>query len=138
VYLALLDWYWYQTPLGAGMPFLDNDTCTEPGVIYFCQGFLPCMMPSMDGWTGHVMKRASGCNSGPREHDFMDNSTVIWVILFVQKKFTTMMMPNHSHTIMIHHFLSTHNVISMTWNKSHTPNMSFTNWLYSGYLSLFF
>jgi hypothetical protein len=20
------------------------------GVIYFCQGFLPCMMPSMDGW----------------------------------------------------------------------------------------
>jgi hypothetical protein len=21
----------------------------EGGVIYFCQGFLPCMMPSMDG-----------------------------------------------------------------------------------------
>jgi hypothetical protein len=20
------------------------------GVIYLCQGFLPCMMPSMDGW----------------------------------------------------------------------------------------
>jgi hypothetical protein len=20
------------------------------GVIYFCQGFLPCMVPSMDGW----------------------------------------------------------------------------------------
>ncbi len=29
------------------------------GVYYFCQGFLPCMMPSMDGWTGHVMKKAS-------------------------------------------------------------------------------
>jgi hypothetical protein len=40
---------------GPGMPFLDSDTCAEVGVIYFCQGFLPCMMPSMDGWTGHVM-----------------------------------------------------------------------------------
>jgi hypothetical protein len=38
-------------PLGPGMPFLDSDTCTQGGVIYFCQGFLPCMMPSMDGWT---------------------------------------------------------------------------------------
>jgi hypothetical protein len=33
-------------PLGLGMPFLDSDTC----VIHFCQGFLPCTMPSMDGW----------------------------------------------------------------------------------------
>jgi hypothetical protein len=32
--------------LGLGMPFLDNDTCEG----YFCQGFLLCMMPSMDGW----------------------------------------------------------------------------------------
>jgi hypothetical protein len=36
-------------PPGPGMPFLDSDTCTEGGFIYFCQGFLPCMMPSMDG-----------------------------------------------------------------------------------------
>jgi hypothetical protein len=36
-------------PLGLGMPILNNDTCAEGGVIYFCQGFLPCMMPSMDG-----------------------------------------------------------------------------------------
>jgi hypothetical protein len=39
------------TPPGPGMPFLDSDTCAERGgVIYFCQSFLPCMMPSMDGW----------------------------------------------------------------------------------------
>jgi len=47
-------------PLGLGMPFLDNDTCAERGggggVIYLCQGFLPCMMPSMDGWMGHMKK----------------------------------------------------------------------------------
>jgi hypothetical protein len=36
-------------PLGLSMHFLNNNTCTERGVIYFCQGFLPCMMPSMDG-----------------------------------------------------------------------------------------
>jgi hypothetical protein len=43
---------WGCPPLGLGMPFLDSDTCTEGGGegIYFCQGFLPCMMPSMDGW----------------------------------------------------------------------------------------
>jgi hypothetical protein len=35
--------------LGPGMPFLDSDTCAEWGVIYFCQGFLPCMIPFMDG-----------------------------------------------------------------------------------------
>jgi hypothetical protein len=35
-------------PLGPDMPFLNNDTFAE-GVIYFCQGFLPCMMPFMDG-----------------------------------------------------------------------------------------
>jgi hypothetical protein len=36
-------------PLGPGMPFLDSDTCGGGGVIYFCQGFVPCMMSSMDG-----------------------------------------------------------------------------------------
>jgi hypothetical protein len=41
---------------GLGMHFLDSDTCAEVGgVIYFCQGLLPCMMPSMDGW----MEKAS-------------------------------------------------------------------------------
>jgi hypothetical protein len=35
-------------PLGPGMPFLDSDKCARGGVIYFCQGFLPCMMPSID------------------------------------------------------------------------------------------
>jgi hypothetical protein len=34
---------------GPGMPFLNSDTCAEGGVIYFCEGFLPCTMPSMDG-----------------------------------------------------------------------------------------
>jgi hypothetical protein len=36
-------------PPGPGMPFLDSDTCAEGVVIYFCQGFVLCMMPSMDG-----------------------------------------------------------------------------------------
>ncbi len=45
--------------LGPGMPFLDSDTCAEGGVIYFCQGFLPCMMPSMDGWRDGWMEKAS-------------------------------------------------------------------------------
>ncbi len=40
---------------GPGMPFLDNDTCVGGGLIYFCQGFLPCMMPSMDGWRDEWM-----------------------------------------------------------------------------------
>ncbi len=39
---------------GPGMPFLNSDTCAKGGggggVICLCQGFLPCMMPSMDGW----------------------------------------------------------------------------------------
>jgi hypothetical protein len=26
-------------PTGPGMPFLDNDTCAERGVIYFYKGF---------------------------------------------------------------------------------------------------
>jgi len=36
-------------PPGPTMPFLDSNTCAKGGVIHFCQGFLPCMMPSMDG-----------------------------------------------------------------------------------------
>jgi hypothetical protein len=53
-------WYWYQNLGGApprpSMPFLDSDTCVEGGrVIYFCHGFFPCMMPSMDGWRDRWM-----------------------------------------------------------------------------------
>jgi hypothetical protein len=64
--LMLISKSWGCPPLGSGMPFLDSDTCVGgEGVIYFCQGFLRCMMPSMDGWqdgwmdgwTGHVMKK---------------------------------------------------------------------------------
>ncbi len=48
-------WYWYQNlggaPLGAGHAFPRQwHMCIGGGVIYFCQGFLPYMMPSMDGW----------------------------------------------------------------------------------------
>jgi hypothetical protein len=43
-----------QTPLGLGMPFLDINTCAGR-VIYFCKGFLPRMMPSMDGWRNEWM-----------------------------------------------------------------------------------
>jgi hypothetical protein len=31
---------------GPGMPAFPR----QRGLIYFCQSFLPCMMPSMDGW----------------------------------------------------------------------------------------
>jgi hypothetical protein len=41
--------FWGCSPLGLDMPFVDNDTCAEGGVIYFCQDFFLCMMPSMDG-----------------------------------------------------------------------------------------
>jgi hypothetical protein len=45
---------------GPGMPFPHSNTCTKGGVgIYFCQGFLPCMMPSMDGWRDGWMEKAS-------------------------------------------------------------------------------
>jgi hypothetical protein len=37
-------------PSRPGMPFLEDNTCAKGGIIYFCQGFLPCMMTSMDGW----------------------------------------------------------------------------------------
>jgi len=50
IQLILISKFWGSPP-GPGMPFLDSDTCARGrGVIYFCQGFLPCMMPSTDGW----------------------------------------------------------------------------------------
>jgi hypothetical protein len=36
-------------PPGAGHAF-PRQPHMHGRVIYFCQGFLPCMMPSMDGW----------------------------------------------------------------------------------------
>jgi len=61
-------------PLGAGHAFpRQRHMCkgVGGGVIYFCHGFFLCRMPSIDGWqdgwidewTGHVMKKASQCNS---------------------------------------------------------------------------
>ncbi len=49
------------------MPILHSDTWAGRGVIYLWQGFLPCMMPSMDdgtniwmdAWIGPVMKKTS-------------------------------------------------------------------------------
>jgi hypothetical protein len=59
--------------LGPGMPFLDSNTCAEGRVIYFCQGFLPCMMPSMDGWRdGWMDGRVTWC------HPWMDDETDGW------------------------------------------------------------
>jgi hypothetical protein len=65
VYLALLVWYWYQTPLGPSMPFLDIYTCVEGGYL-FLPGFFSLydaihgwMTRRMNGWTGHVMKKTS-------------------------------------------------------------------------------
>ncbi len=47
-------WYWYQNlwgaPPRAWHAFPRQRHMRRGGVIYFCQGFLPCMMPSMDGW----------------------------------------------------------------------------------------
>jgi hypothetical protein len=60
---------WGCPPLGPGMPFLDSDTCTEGGgVIYFCQGFLPCMMPSMNGWRDGWM---DGKSFTKNDHDVL-------------------------------------------------------------------
>ncbi len=53
--MILISKSWGCPPLGPSMPFLDSDTCAKGGVIYFCQGFLPCMMPSMDGWRDEWM-----------------------------------------------------------------------------------
>ncbi len=36
--------------LGAGHAFPKQQHMCKGGVIYFCQGFFPYMMPSMDGW----------------------------------------------------------------------------------------
>jgi hypothetical protein len=54
--LILISKSWGCPPLGPGMPFLDSVTCAERGIIYFCQGFLPCMMPSINGWMASFTK----------------------------------------------------------------------------------
>jgi hypothetical protein len=45
-------------PPWAGHAFPRQRHMRRGGVIYFCQGFLPCMMPSMDGWKKLHEKRA--------------------------------------------------------------------------------
>jgi hypothetical protein len=56
VYLALLVSYWYQTPLGLGMPLLDSETCTEGGGVFIYARVLfpiwchPWMDDETDGW----------------------------------------------------------------------------------------
>jgi hypothetical protein len=39
------------------------------GIIYFCQGFLPCMMPSMDGWWDGWMDRSRDEKSFTKQND---------------------------------------------------------------------
>jgi hypothetical protein len=58
---AVCCWYWYQNlggapPPGAGHAFPRQWYMCRWGVIYFCQGFLPCMMPFIDGWWDGWMK----------------------------------------------------------------------------------
>ncbi len=44
-----------SNPLGAGHAFPKQWHMCKGGVIYFCQGFFPCMMASMDGWRDKQM-----------------------------------------------------------------------------------
>jgi hypothetical protein len=69
-----------------GMPFLDSDTCAEGGgVIYFCQGLLPCMMPSMDGWMEGSRDAIHGWMTGRMDgwvtwcHPWMDDGMNGWM-----------------------------------------------------------
>ncbi len=67
-------WYWYQN-LGGALPEAGHAFPRQRhlrrgagGFIYFCHGFLLCMMPSMDGWwdgrmdgwTDHLMLSMDG------------------------------------------------------------------------------
>ncbi len=52
--------FWFDIdirPPGAGHAFLRQWHMHNGRVIYFCQGFFPCMMPSMDGWHDGWMDR---------------------------------------------------------------------------------
>jgi hypothetical protein len=68
--LILISKSWGCPPLGLGMLFLDNDTCTRGGGYLFMLRFSSLydaihgwMMGRTDGWTdgwtGHVMKKVS-------------------------------------------------------------------------------
>jgi hypothetical protein len=49
--LILISKSWgHPPPPGTGHAFPRQRHMRRGGVIYFCQGFLPCMMPNMDGW----------------------------------------------------------------------------------------
>jgi hypothetical protein len=52
--LILISKSWVCTPR-ARHAFLRQRHMRRGGVIYFCQGFFPCMMPSMDGWRDRWM-----------------------------------------------------------------------------------
>jgi hypothetical protein len=48
--LILISKSWGCPPLGARHAFPTQRHMRRGGVIYFCQGFFPCMMQFMDGW----------------------------------------------------------------------------------------
>jgi hypothetical protein len=62
VTLEIATYSWPREKIGAGHAFPKQQHKRRGWgeVIYFCQGFLPCMMPSMDGWMGHVMPSMDG------------------------------------------------------------------------------
>jgi hypothetical protein len=53
--LTSKSWGWGCPPPRAGHAFSRQQHMRRNGVIYFCQGFLPCMMSSMDGWRDEWM-----------------------------------------------------------------------------------
>jgi hypothetical protein len=56
---------------GAGHAFPRQQHMCRGGLIYFCQGFLPCMMPSMDGWRdGWMTGRMDGWKK-LHDHDIL-------------------------------------------------------------------
>jgi hypothetical protein len=70
---------------GPSMPFLDSNTCAEGGVIYFCQGFLPCMMPSMDGWWDGWMDEKSFTTT--KSFTMCNGNWKLWVDLLIALNF---------------------------------------------------
>ncbi len=50
---------WGCPPPGVGHAFPRPRHMRKGGVIYFCESFFPCIMPSMDGWQDGWMEKAS-------------------------------------------------------------------------------
>ncbi len=87
---------WGCPPLGPGIPFLDSDTCAEGGFFISARVFFPVWChPWMndetngwnDGWTGHVMKKASRKTT-------MTSFTICNIYIFVQMFFLDKTHPN--------------------------------------------